>query len=419
MRDILLVDDNLSMLTLIEQRLKRRGYHVTVASDGISALELLHQNPHIQFVLSDWLMPGMSGIDLCQCLKSSNYSRYIFFVLLSGNDDQESIINGINAGADDFVAKETHIDELDARIKAGFRTLALHNEVLEKNTQLDTAYATIKQDLETAADLLKRLLPSEKKLTGVELNYVSIPSAQIGGDMLGYMQLDEEHVAFYLLDVSGHGVPSALMSFSVYQSLTVDKGMGTLTKMPLSDAPFYEVTPPHEVLSQLNTMYQSNDENLLYFTMVYAVLNVKTGILSYSCAGHPPPVWQHCSSKQAELIGQDSFVVGVFDFVEYETINIQLEKGDRIWVYSDGITEAEQGEQQFSEEGFKDAVMELEHHPTSIQTDMLVNRVKSWQQSDNFEDDVSVLVVEWKGFPEGEKRCNTTLSTTVNAQFFN
>lgn len=419
MRDILLVDDHLSMLTLMEQRLKRRGYNVTVASDGISALEILDQNPHIQFVLSDWLMPGMNGIDLCQSLKSAHYSRYIFFVLLSGQDDKESIVHGINAGADDFVAKETHIDELDARIKAGFRTLALHNEVLEKNTQLDTAYATIKQDLDTAADLLRRLLPSEKKLTGVELNYVSIPSAQIGGDMLGYMQLDEEHVAFYLLDVSGHGVPSALMSFSVYQSLTVNTGMGALTKTPLLQAPYYTITPPHEVLNQLNSMYQSDDENFLYFTMVYGVLNVKNGILSYACAGHPPPVWQHHQSKQAELIGQDSFVVGVFDFVEYETVNIQLEKGDRIWVYSDGITEAEQGNTQFSEKGFKDAVMELDHHPTSIQTDMLVNRVKSWQQSDSFEDDVSVLVVEWKGFPEGETRCNTTLSTTVNAQFFN
>lgn len=418
MRDILLVDDNRTMLMFMEKMLTKRGFNVITANDGLQALDVLKVNPHIQFVLSDWMMPEMNGIELCTRLKSGDYSRYIFFVLLSGKDDQASIINGINAGADDFVVKDTHVDELDARIKAGFRTLALHNQITEKNDELDGAYATIKKDLESAGELVRRLLPSQKKLTGVELSYVSIPSAQIGGDMLGYMQLDEDHVAFYLLDVAGHGVSSALMSFSVQQSISTNSDKGSIVKTQISEPPYYEITPPKDVLKQLNDIYLSDDENLLYFTIVYSVLNVKTGILSFSSAGHPPLVWLHAVTNDAEFIGQDSFVVGAFDFVEYQTVQIQLEPGDKVWIYSDGLTEAENGKKQFSEEGLRQAVIDLNHHSTAVQTDLLVNRVRDWQKSEQFDDDVSVLAIEWTGYSEGEQICNTQLSTRVNAQFF-
>ncbi|PSW18140.1 regulator [Photobacterium sanctipauli] len=418
MKNILLVDDNRTMLLFMEKMLSKRGYEITTASDGAQALQILEQRPDIQFVLSDWMMPEMDGIELCHRVKSADYSRYLFFVLLSGKDDQQSIISGINAGADDFVVKDTHVDELVARIKAGFRTLALHNEITNKNNQLDNAYATMKKDLESAGDLLKRLLPTENKLSGVELSYVSIPSAQIGGDMLGYMQLDEDNVGFYLLDVAGHGVSSALMSFSVQQSITVNSDKGSIIKSSIPEPPYYRLNEPHEVLKQLNDLYLSDDQNLLYFTMAYAKLNIKTGKLAFSIAGHPPLVWLHSKTGEAEFIGQDSFVVGAFDFVDYESAYLQLEPGDKIWIYSDGITEAEKGTAQFSEEGFKNAVVELKDHPTTVQTELLVNRVRDWQQAVQFDDDVSVLVVEWTGYPKGEEPCNTRLSTKVNAQFF-
>ncbi|KLV09317.1 regulator [Photobacterium aquae] len=418
MKKILLVDDNRTMLLFMEKVLSKRGFIVTTAQNGMQALEILEASEDIQFVLSDWMMPEMDGVELCRRVKRADFGRYLFFVLLSGKDDQESIIHGINAGADDFVVKDTHVDELVARIEAGFRNLALHNEVTLKNTQLDEAYATIKKDLESAGELLKRLLPSDRKLNGVELSYVSIPSAQIGGDMLGYMQLDEDHVAFYLLDVAGHGVSSALMSFSVQQSINASNERGSIVKSATDTPPYYRLNEPHEVLHQLNQRYISTDENMLYFTMVYAVLNIKTGKMAFAVAGHPPLVWLHGIKGDAEFVGQDSFVVGAFDFVEYETSYLQLEPGDKLWLYSDGITEAEKGAQQFSEEGFRKAVMELNGQPTTLQTELLVNRVRDWQQAEQFEDDVSVLVVEWTGYLEGEQPCNTRLSTKVNAQFF-
>ena len=155
--------------------------------------------------------------------------------------------------------------------------------------------------------------------------------------------------------------------------------------------------------------------------MTYAVLNVKTGEMSYCSAGHPPLVWLHKESETAELIGHDNFVVGAFDFVDYQSSQIQLTPGDKIWLYSDGITEAENKKEteQFSEDGLRKTIMDIRNHPTHLQTELLVNRVRTWQESDVFNDDVSVLAVEWKGNSKQEDdSCNTKLTTKVNAQFF-
>ncbi|ROV59851.1 fused response regulator/phosphatase [Vibrio ponticus] len=416
MKEILLVDDSRTILVFMGSVLKSKGFKVFTANSGEEALQILAERDTIQFVLSDWLMPEMSGIELCQTLKSRQFGRYIFFVLLSSNNDQQSIITGIDAGADDFVDKKTSVEELEARIHAGFRTLALHNEVVQKNTELDAAYETIKRDLESAGDLIKQILPKQKHFPFLELSYISIPSAQIGGDMLGYMQLDSDHVAFYLIDVAGHGVSSALMSFSVQQSLSLLSGEGSIVVRNTENGK--QIIPPEGVIERLNQIYASNSTDGLYFTMIYAVLNTKNGVLSYCCAGHPPLVWYRSNTTSTELIGHDNFVVGAFDGVDYQAATIQLEAGDRVWFYSDGITEADNGEDQFTEDGLRSTIANLKQYPTQQQTTMLVKSVQDWRKNDNFDDDVSLLVAEWKGSTKGDNLCDMKLVKKATAQFF-
>ncbi|NMU47243.1 response regulator, partial [Vibrio parahaemolyticus] len=125
-------------------------------------------------------------------LKSKVSERYIFFVLLSSRNDQSSIVKGIDAGADDFVDKKTSVEELQARIRAGFRTLELHNKLVERNKELDAAYQTIHQDLQSASHLMEQLLPAESTIQNIQFSYVYKPCSQIGGDMLGYLELDEQ-----------------------------------------------------------------------------------------------------------------------------------------------------------------------------------------------------------------------------------
>ncbi|MGF1776316.1 SpoIIE family protein phosphatase [Vibrio nomapromontoriensis] len=392
-RAILLVEDNKTTQILMSSLLRKRGYDVTVASHGYEALDALNKSEHIQFVLSDWVMPKMDGVQLCKELKSTNYNRYIFFVLLSSQDDQDSIISGIDAGADDFVAKNTAIDELDARIRAGFRNLGLHNELLQKNHQLDSAYATIRQDLDSAGDFIRQLLPSRTSFEHASMAYTSIPSAQVGGDILGYFPLDEDHVGFYLLDVSGHGVASALLSFSVHQTLSVVNGPSSVVFKETSAGKV--IRPADEVVTKLNEIYSQDSSNHLYFTMVYAVLNQKTGELNYCAAGHPPIVWLQHKTDTTEFLGDDNFVVGMFDFADYKQETICLGPHDEVWLYTDGITEARVGEEFYTEERLKELIalqgnMNLEAKPSHI-----VSSVREWQNNEMFDDDISILVCKW------------------------
>ncbi|MDF5420450.1 response regulator, partial [Vibrio parahaemolyticus] len=193
MKPILLVDDSKTVLLYISSALEKQGYEVLAVEDGRAALEVLTHRPDIQFVLSDLMMPGINGIELCRQLKSKVSERYIFFVLLSSRNDQSSIVKGIDAGADDFVDKKTSVEELQARIRAGFRTLELHNKLVERNKELDAAYQTIHQDLQSASHLMEQLLPAESTIQNVNFSYVYKPCSQIGGDMLGYLELDERH----------------------------------------------------------------------------------------------------------------------------------------------------------------------------------------------------------------------------------
>ncbi|MCL9774820.1 SpoIIE family protein phosphatase [Vibrio methylphosphonaticus] len=392
-RAILLVEDDKTTQTLMSSLLKKRGYDVTVANHGYEALEALNKSEHIQFVISDWVMPKMNGVQLCKELKSNDYSRYMFFVLLSSQDDQDSIINGIDAGADDFVAKNTPIDELDARIRAGFRNLGLHNELLNKNRQLDSAYATIRQDLDSAGDFIRQLLPTRTEFHEASMAYTSIPSAQIGGDILGYFRLDDDHLGFYLLDVSGHGVASALLSFSVHQTLSVVNGPNSLVFK--GDGDKKQIRPADEVVTKLNEIYSQDSSNHLYFTMVYAVLNKKTGELNYCSAGHPPIIWMQRKDNSAQFLGDDNFVVGMFDFADYKQDTICLGPEDEIWLYTDGITEARVGDEFYSEERLKDLIESQQQKTFDEKPGHIVSSVREWQENEMFDDDVSILGCKW------------------------
>ncbi|MGR5218761.1 ATP-binding SpoIIE family protein phosphatase [Vibrio parahaemolyticus] len=389
-----MVEDDRAVQTRMRLVLEKRGYDVLVASDGSEALDLLQSHIDIQFVLSDWVMPTLDGVGLCRVVKSSDFGRYLFFVLLSSQDDHDSITQGINAGADDFVAKNTPVDELEARIRAGFRTLSLHNELVEKNTALNQAYTQLQQDLLSARELMCQLLPVRTQYTNTELTYAYQPTTEIGGDMLGCIELDRDHIAFYILDVSGHGVPSALLSFSVHQTLNgVDSDNAVVYRR--QDNEHRRIRPSHEVLATLNDIYCQNDANAMYFSMVYAVLNTRSGKLDIAFAGHPPMVWCQSGKQQLELFGDSGYVVGMFDFATYESTQIQLAQGDECWLYTDGVTEARVESELFGELKLCETLNELKRQPFAQRADKVIEQVKQWQQGAHLEDDVSLLGVRW------------------------
>ncbi|WP_035385233.1 PP2C family protein-serine/threonine phosphatase [Ferrimonas futtsuensis] len=395
---LLVVEDAADVRLVLVATLKRFGYQVSQAADGAEGLAILKQEKDIQLVVSDWAMPVMDGFELCQQLKQGQViDRFIYFIMFSSNDDEERIISGLEVGADDFIAKQAPRAELNARIRAGGRIIELHNQLQRKQEKLEKAYASIENDVMQAAEMHARLLPTIKALPGVKFAWHAVSSAFLGGDMFDYLELDERHVAFYLLDVSGHGLPAALLSFTLKHVLSPSQQGRSLMKPPLASAPFYYVADPAEVVAKLNDRFQSDDEQ--YFTMVSGVLNTETGSLSLCQAGHPGPL--HQNGEEIIEHHRNGFPVGMLPELDYESYQVQLAPGDRLFLYSDGASECfNAARQEFGVERLMGTLKEGQRLDLESQLQRLKQRLALWNQGPDFDDDVSVLAIEWLGNKE-------------------
>ncbi len=395
--DILIAEDARDQRLLLSTFIRKLGHTAHEAEDGREALACLEKNPQIRVVISDWMMPEMDGIELCKAIRNQDLGHYVYFILLTGNQDHDAVVQGMSIGADDFLHKPVNFRELEARLKAGLRIIDLERKLEERNEELAKAFETIKKDLESAANTQAELLVQPTTIDSVSFDWFFKPSKIIGGDMFGYFALSDEHVAFYQLDVAGHGIPSALFSFTLNNLMGDTTGKTSLLREETVDPPYYRILEPHEVVSRLNDRFQTSVESMLYFTMVYGVIHTPTGKLTISHAGHPPAMWMRPATNDAHFVDGGGVPVGMIPGMAYDTQQMQLSPGDRLFLYSDGIIECEnsQGE-MFGKDKLKTLLKESQTLPMKDMITAVQDQIEGWQGNDQFEDDVTYLVVEWK-----------------------
>lgn len=395
---ILVVDDDANVLRIIAAMLRRWDYDVVLAHDGLQAWDIL-QRQNIRFVISDWMMPGLTGPDLCRQIRAVGFAQYVYLILLTGREDKLSLIEGMEAGADDFLVKPVHREELRVRIRAGERILRLEWQLEERNRHLSEvnrtlsdAYATIRHDLESAAVMQKALLPAPLRLPGVAVDWLFQPSAFVAGDMFDYFVLDQNQLGFYQLDVAGHGVPAALMSFTLHQVLALGAEEQRLSAA--HSARNAAVLLPR-IVAELNRQFQSGIDPLLYFTLIYGHLDRQTGQVILTQAGHPRPIWLHRASGCSELVGGGGFPVGMLPELEYDAITFDLAPGDRLFLYSDGITEcANPHGEAFSEARLTQLLEATAQLPGAAVASRVGQALQEWKGDDQHQDDITLLILE-------------------------
>lgn len=333
----LIVDDSPSSIALLEAHLSRWGYGVEVASSGEDAWRFLSEGD-IRLVLCDWEMPEMDGPTLCRKIRAAELGHYVYVILFTGRSRSEDLVDGLSAGADDFVRKPLIPEELRLRLGAGSRILALEGNLESRNRELENAlsdldegYALLRADLTAAARLQVSNLPPADCLLG-NMRFTSLyrPSQYVAGDMFNYVRLNAGHLAFYVIDVSGHGVQAALHAVALHQWLTQDH---------LVDAGGVPL-PPEDVLAQLNRQFQGTDGDTPYFTMIYGVLNEANFEISLGIAGHPPPLLLD-SRGEVRPIGGPGYPVGLLPDATWESTRLSLRRNhDTLVLYTDGLAEA-------------------------------------------------------------------------------
>ena len=405
--NILIVEDSKDQLRLLSRVLKQKGFNVFTAENGEEAFSVLCQNKTVQLIISDWIMPKMNGIKLCKKIRNHQFPSYMYFILLTGNTDDDAVIEGMNNGADDFLKKPVDFRELDARLKAGIRVLNLEYKLEEKNKQIKTALRTIETDIKAAASTLYNLIPKINKIQQTHYHWSFRPSSFLGGDMIGYHLLDKNHVSFYQIDVSGHGIPSALFSFSLNQLLRdlnpESSLLFTKDKTENANKPFAKICLPHELMAKLNERFQISSVNMMYFTLVYAVIHLPSGVMKIAHAGHPESLIISADKKITSITGK-SLPIGMMLDAVYKTETINLKKGDSVLSYTDGITESENDKGVFyGQQRLMESVKKYASKPAKLFIEQIISDVMEWQNSEIFTDDVSCLKVSWMSQQKEDK----------------
>jgi PAS domain S-box-containing protein len=262
----------------------------------------------------------------------------------------------------------------------------------EANCRLEAANLALKQDLEAAAALQRALLPAVMpKFAGLSFTFSFRPCAEVGGDALNVLTLDDEHVAVYMLDVSGHGVTAALLSVALTHLLSVIPDRSFLYR---SSGGAQSIAPPAEVISRLNTHFKFSPSSPRYFTMIFGVLQRSTGMFRYAAAGHLGPV--HVTACGSPRLGATGGIpVGLLPTATYEEHVIALAPGDRLFFFSDGILDAEnRSEEDFGAERLLEALAENRGSTLDETVALIMNRVEQWSAPDGPTDDASILAIE-------------------------
>jgi PAS domain S-box-containing protein len=262
------------------------------------------------------------------------------------------------------------------------------------NKKLEAINRRMKTALEAAANIQQSLLPVELPDTDtIHFAWKLIPCDELAGDSLNIFRLDETHIGIYILDVSGHGVSAALRSVTLGYLMTPATSRSVVMSNNKQINTHRDVTPPSQVAEQLNQDFPFDDRSSQFFTMIYGILNTETYEFKYVCAGHPYPL---LVPRNGETVFHDTgqLPIGVLPNTKYHEIKLQLNKGDCLILYSDGITEIENElSQQFGTEGLARIFECCREQSVEKKIAKVIDAIKLWQGSSKFKDDVAVIVI--------------------------
>jgi sigma-B regulation protein RsbU (phosphoserine phosphatase) len=392
---ILIAEDDLVSRRILASRLEKWGHRVVTAQNGREAWDLF-RDIEFSIVITDWMMPGIDGVELVRRIRSSRPLGYVYTILITAKQQKKDLLEAMNAGADDFITKPFDKDELHVRLRAGERIIELEQNLAHRNRDLNIANERMRRDLEAAADIQRSLLPSQTPdVPGFNFSWKFKPCEVLAGDFLNIFPLDDRHVGLYILDVSGHGVPAALLSVTLsrllspnpYQSILIKKKHGSKHYNPVS---------PSDVARQLNDHFQLDRSIGQFFTLLYGILNTETGEFRFVSAGHPGLA--HLPKKgDAVILTHAGYPIGFTGSGEgeYEENLIRLNKGDRLYIYSDGITEAKNPDNElYWEERLIENLVETLRIDLGESLNVLLDSLENWRGMDEYEDDITIIALE-------------------------
>jgi sigma-B regulation protein RsbU (phosphoserine phosphatase) len=380
------VDDTPINRRVLRAMLRLDGHEVLEAENGAKALELARaERPDL--VLLDVMMPVMDGYTACAELKRDAALADVPVIFLSSRDEPGDKVRGLRLGAADYVAKPFNTEEVRARVSTHLRLRQLNRSLQRLNEELLAKQARLEEDLRAAADIQRALIPrAHQTLPGFATAWRFVPCSTVGGDIFNLHALEGSCAAVYMLDVSGHGVPSAMVTVSVARSLSPDGGVVLRGG----------VAPPREVMRELEREYPF-ERFERFFTISYLLVDTATGRVRYSSAAHPPPLLVPREGP-ARVLPEGGPLLGLGVVEALEEGKVTLSPGDRVVLYTDGAFEltAPDGA-AYGLERLHGLLEEHRHLDVEALCERVLHELEGFRGGAPAEDDITLLVLEYRG----------------------
>jgi serine phosphatase RsbU (regulator of sigma subunit) len=312
---IVVVDDNANDVQVTKRFLERRGYDAVTALSGEEGLLLAAQLMPDAIVI-DYRMPGMDGFEVTRRLKSDPRLQTIPVLMLTGSDSAQHVVEGLGAGADDFVTKGSDTEVLTARLRALLRMKAYQDQLRRMNEQM-------RRDLEIARRVQEALMP-QRVFTAprIEIRSSYMPSETLSGDFYDYF-LQDGMLYLFVADVSGHGLPAAILVSMLKSYIHTEAS----AERSLAD-----------FMTALNDFLFSVSLPTQFATAAFFRMN-EDGHLAYTNAAHPPFLLYQREHKRTSIFEQPGNLLGAMPKMAFEEHSLTVSPGDTLFVYTDGLTD--------------------------------------------------------------------------------
>ena len=383
---ILSVDDETDLELLLSQYFRRKirngEYEFFFAHNGLEALQVLLKHPDISIILSDINMPEMDGLTLLAKINEMRIPS-LKCIMVSAYGDMDNIRQAMNGGAFDFATKPIDLDDLQRTIDKAVEQIEYIRSAQKEHVQL----VDIQTDLSVAREIQHAILPRTFDLKLPDADNVNIYASMlaakdVGGDFYDFFPIDDHRIAFTIADVSGKGVPAAIF---MAVSRTLIKATGIQDK------------PTNECMSTVNNILCDESVGSMFVTVFYGIYDLQTGQITFTNAGHNPPYILKADGQVEVVKSPCNLVLGAVPDMPFSCDTMKLEPGDTLYMFTDGVTEAEnKNHDQFGESRLEAALVECKGADSRHIVDTVNAKVKEFINGASQSDDITQLVIRRK-----------------------
>ena len=366
---ILIVEENPASLEIMQVRLEESDYRVITATDGEEGLAKA-QSSLTDLILLDVMMPKMDGLEVCRRLKNNDSLPFMPIIMVTAKTDTKDVIAGLEAGGDEYLTKPVDHGSLVARVKSMLRIKELHDTVIAQSSQLEN-------QLKTASKIQTLFWPElPTPEGGIRTWAVSQPASYVGGDFYDAIILPDKSVLAYVADVSGKGVPAALIMAAVSTKIRAEASLQQNLNL---------------ILRAVNgSMYELASTEGYFATMLLLKYWPRMKRIEMIRAGHINPVLVSPTGVR-EISGLKGVSLGVMEEVDYELAELALEPGESLLLFSDGVTEAEN--ERVEQFGYQRLIDHLSTSKSFPHGEGLLESIREWRGQAVVNDDLTIFEI--------------------------